>query len=467
MMSKIKEESEECSTSQLEWFSVAPTQTAIERSSDVEHQSLTSLKENSCVEFFVPAATEEYFDLENSRLYTKCRIVSEDGTAIDGDAVVAPINDLHNGLWNNVEFYLNDRLVSHSNNTHGYTSTISHLAHDSEESLNSERAMRLIYKDTPSQMDTTEARRANPNNLIAGHDIERRVAGATVTYARYAADANLGNHGLYQRYCTSRLSQEIELLGPLRIDMFEQERYLPSGVNIKLRFHRQKSAYTLMSAQDDYKIEILDCFLLMRKVRPSPGVQLGHHDALLKTPAKFPITRKECKVMSVATGLRDFKKDSLFLGQLPKMVIVGMVDSDASAGISTKNPYNFKLNDVNHMQLFADGEPVRTRPLRPKAGDHNYMHCYETLYRGLNRMDGEKSSIIKRVDWDKGYSLFAFDLTPDMDADDHYPLIKHGNLRLEIEFGTALAEPISILVYAEFDNIIEITLDRHVQIDYV
>ena len=82
-------------------------------------------------------------------------------------------------------------------------------------------------------------------------------------------------------------------------------------------------------------------------------------------------------------------------------------------------------------------------------------------------MDGEKSSIIKREDWDKGFALFAFDLTPDMDADDHYALIKHGNLRLEIEFAQALERTIEVLVYAEFDNIVEITSDHHVGFDHV
>ena len=345
---------------------------------------------------------------------------------------------------------------------------ISHLIHDSEESLLSERAMRMLFKDTPKQMDVFDPRQSNPNHLIPGFDIERRVAAnGDVTYHLIDAAVNTGNHGLYQRYCLSRLSQEIEMIGPLRIDMFEQERYLPSGVSIRLRFHRQKNLYTLMSEDPDYKIDIMDAFLLMRKVRPSPGVQLGHHDALLKMAAKFPITRKECKVVSVAAGLRDVKKDNLFLGQLPKRVVVAMVDSDAFAGVQNKNPYNFKHNNVSHIQLYTDGEPVRSRPLRPVIGSRNYLHCYETLYRGLNRMDGEKSSIIKRVDWDKGYSLFAFDLTPDMDAEDHYALIKHGNLRLELEFAAALADPVSILIYAEFDNIVEITADRHIQIDYV
>ena len=155
---------------------MAPTQTVIEKSSDIEHQSLTSLRDNASIEFFAPAATEEYYDLQNSRLYIKCRILRNNGQAITADDVVAPINDLHNSLWSNVELSLNDRLVSHSNNTHGHTSMISHLIHDSEESLLSERAMRMLFKDTPKQMDVFDPRQSNPNHLIPGFDIERRVA---------------------------------------------------------------------------------------------------------------------------------------------------------------------------------------------------------------------------------------------------------------------------------------------------
>ena len=472
-MGSIREGSGECSTSPLEWFSMMPTQTAIEKSVDIEYQSLVPVTGRNALEFFVPGSTELYLDLKNSKLYVRYKIVKQDNANLAVTDVVTPVNDLLNSSFKNVELYMNDRLMSHSNNTHGYTSMIDHLIHDSEESMHSERAMRLIYKDTAGQMDVTEAREPNTENLVPGLDMEFVAGNAQATPAipdtyRVIPEATvLGNNGLYKRYLHTRESQAVEVLAPLRIDMFEQERYIPSGVSIKLRFHRQENAFVLMAANDRYKLVIEDALLLIRKVRPSPGVQLGHHDALLKTPAKFPITRKECKVLSVAAGLRDVKKDNIFLGQLPKRVVIGMVDADAFAGVINKNPYNFKHFNARHMQLFIDGDPARSQPLKPVMGNGQFVHSYETLYRGINRLDGEKGCIIKRQDWSRGYSLCAFDLTPDMDADDHYALIKHGNLRLEVEFEDALASPISVLIYAEFDNVVEITADRNIQVDYV
>ena len=463
-MSLIDDNSEECCTSPLEWFKIMPTQTTIEKSIDVEQQSLTSLRDGATIEFYVAASNDEYIDLENSRLYVKCKVTRDDGTPLQAADVVAPINGLFNSLWKNVELDLSNKLISHSSNMHGYVSMISHLIHDSEESAESERAMQLLYKDTPSQMDAIECRRSNSAGVIAGFDM---VEGADGAFAMVADDAALGNNGLYKRYMMTRLSQSVEMLGPLRIDIAEQERYLPNGVSMKLRFHRQKNSFLLMAAEEStFKVVVEECCLLVRKVKPSPGVFVGHQEALSKQPAKYPITRKECKSITVPTGLRSVKRDNLFLGQLPKRVVVAMVDSAAAAGAYNRNPYNFKTFNINHIQLYTDGEPVHAQPLTPDLAKNSYLQCYESLYRGLNRLDGEKSNIIKRVDWDKGYALFAFDLTPDMDAEDHYSLIKHGNLRLEINFSTDLPNPIDVLMYAEFDNIIEITNERNVQHDY-
>ena len=68
-------------------------------------------------------------------------------------------------------------------------------------------------------------------------------------------------------------------------------------------------------------------------------------------------------------GLQNFHTDSIFQGQLPKRLVVGMVDGDAFAGVYNKNPYNFKTMNVNFMQLYSNGEPVQVRPLKPNIAD--------------------------------------------------------------------------------------------------
>ena len=476
----IREGSEECSISPLEVFDIPPTQTAIEKSYDVEYLPTSALQEGGVVEFYIPASNEDYVDLKNSKLYIKAKITNDVGGDLDNNVDVAPVNNFLQSMWSNVELMLNDRLVTHSNNVHGYTSMLSHLLHDSDESLASERPMQMVYKDTPGQMDATNVKKPNETNLIAGFSFRQETAIAAgeeegalpvlgVRLARVPEDENVGNNGLHKRFLQTQGSKAFELYGSLRLDLFEQLRYLPNGISIKLRLHQQKRAFSLMSPNNDtaYKIKLLNASFILRKVKPSPGVLLGHADGMTKAPAQFPIVRKECKSFAIPAGLAQFKQDNIFLGQLPSTVVLAMVTGRAFSGSLEQNPFNFQHFNVNLVQLYADGEPVRSRPFRLDMETGSYVESFCSLFSGMSKFDGDRGSIIKYEDWPRGYSLFAFSLSPDAQCDDHSSLIKHGNLRIEVQFAQALEDPIQLLVYAEFDNIIKIDSDRQVLVDYV
>ena len=47
-----------------------------------------------------------------------------------------------------------------------------------------------------------------------------------------------------------------------------------------------------------------------------------------------------------------------------------------------------------------------------------------------------------------------------------FQLIKQGNLRVEIHFAEALIATINVIMYAEFENVIEIDRNRQVVFDY-
>ena len=78
-----------------------------------------------------------------------------------------------------------------------------------------------------------------------------------------------------------------------------------------------------------------------------------------------------------------------------------------------------------------------------------------------------KIANIDYEDYKGGYCFWGYDLTPDQAADQsHLHPIKTGNLRLELQFATSLDKTINVLVYAEFDNLIEINGLREVTTDY-
>ena len=99
-------------------------------------------------------------------------------------------------------------------------------------------------------------------------------------------------------------------------------------------------------------------------------------------------------------------------------------------------------------------------PLKIEDGDTTI--CFQTLCYGLHRLEQESGSIIKREDWSKGYALLAFDLTADFNHGDHYYLVDHGKVKLEMEFFNKLTQAINILILSQFDNVIEIDKDRNI-----
>src|SRR5204862_4300142 len=208
----------------------------------------------------------------------------------------------------------------------------------------------------------------------------------------------------------------------------------------------------------------------VRRCKVSPTVLLAHNRALQTATAKYPITRVEVKTFTLPAGIRNKTLDNVFLGQVPKRIIVGMVTNAAYNGDFKKNPYNFQHFKTNFFSLYVDGEQVPSKPLQPhyEAGKGKYVMAYHSLFSGSGIQFSNSGLLINRDDYDDGYCLMAFDLTPDLSASDttHWNLVRNGSVRMELGFDDALDETVNCLVYAEFDNVIEIDRHRNVNVDF-
>ncbi|XP_067406036.1 uncharacterized protein F54H12.2-like [Emydura macquarii macquarii] len=207
--------------------------------------------------------------------------------------------------------------------------------------------------------------------------------------------------------------------------------------------------------------------LFVKKVRVAPGVRLGHAEALLTANAKYPVDRVGMKVFSIPAGSRVSNQENLFLGQLPKTLVLGFVDNDAFSGNYAKNPFHFKHYDINFVALYVDGEQIPTKPLQPDFEAGRCVREYMNLVQTAGKHMKDRAPLIDRVEFAQGYTLFAFDLSPDQECADHYSLIKTGNLRAEIRFAKALTATVNMIVYGAFDNVIEINQRRNVLFDYM
>ena len=91
-MAFVHKDSYECLMSELDLFSVPPTQTSVENDTWVEYHPLTTVGDGSPIEFDISGTGEDYIDLGNTMLYVQAKITKQDGTHLDANDPVGPVN---------------------------------------------------------------------------------------------------------------------------------------------------------------------------------------------------------------------------------------------------------------------------------------------------------------------------------------------------------------------------------------
>lgn len=430
-MSFLHNHSCECVKSELDLFALPSTQTSIESGQWVHYKPISSLSDDGPIEFQVPGTGDDYIDLSHTLISIKAKITQTDG----GEAVdVAPVNNWLHSLFSQLDVYLNQKLVSPPNNTYAYRAYIENLLNYGPAAKQSHLTCGLWYEDTPGKMESTDDT----------------------------------NEGFRKR--KNLAINEIEMIGHLHSDIFNQEKFLINGVTLGVKLVRSREAFNLMATKADakFKVTINDASLIIRRARINPTVLLAHEKVLASTTAKYPITRAEVKVLTIPCDVQGKTLDNIFLGQVPKRCIVGFVNNSAFNGNLTSNPFNFDNFKISSFSLYVDGQQVPTKTLQPSFNNNVYTTTYQTLFSGTGIHFLNEGNSISIENYARGNCLMAFDLTPDLSANSssHWNLIRHGSVRLEVRFETALTKTINCLVYAEFDNVIEVNKNRDVNVDY-
>lgn len=423
----------ECSKSELSLFSLPPTQTHIENGQWNLYKPISSLVDEAPIEFVIPGQGDEYIDLSHTLLNIKVKITNIDGTALVAadDNTVGPVNNFMHSLFSQIDVYLNQKIVSSASNAYPYRAYFENLLSYGPAAKSSHLTTVLWYKDTPGHMEVAD------------------------------------NTGFTKRCSFTNRSRICEMIGHVHVDICNQEKFLLNGVELKFRLIRARDSFSLLGA-DGCKVQISEANLFVRRVKVSPTVLISHAKTLEKTTAKYPITRAEVKSNTVSAGVRSASLDNVFNGQLPTRIVVGMVSNTAFNGAYASNPFNFQTFGLDFASFHIDGQQIPGVMLTPNFQSGEYIRSFHTLFSGTGVHYSDSGNDISREDYNNGYALMALDFTPDLEAHikSHWSLVRHGSLRLEVRFKEALGAPITIVTYAEFDNVIEIDKNRSVIVDF-
>lgn len=121
----------------------------------------------------------------------------------------------------------------------------------------------------------------------------------------------------------------MDLLGPLRSEIFFCERLLLNSVDLRIKVIRSSDPFSLMGGRDsEFSLKTLSASLFVKKVTVSPAVQLGHAAAMMKGNALYPLSRVCVKTYYIPENSGICNQENLFLGTMPKYLILGMIHHD-------------------------------------------------------------------------------------------------------------------------------------------
>ena len=221
-MSFLHPQCSECTKSELDLFSIPPTQTSITGGQWIEVRPLSSLAGNGPIEFQLSGAGDDYTDFSHTYLRVTVKVIKGDGGNTSDDDVVAPVNNLLHSLFSQIDLYLNDTLVTVSHNTYPYRAYLENLLSYGQDAKESQLEAEGYFQDAAGAFD------AVPRSTLPSP-----------------------NYGMRYRRDLFRESGLVELIGHPHLDLFHQPKLMLNNVDMKLRLIRSKADFHLQHSDDE------------------------------------------------------------------------------------------------------------------------------------------------------------------------------------------------------------------------
>jgi hypothetical protein len=403
----IIKNSEECGKSELDLFSIPPTQIAVEEGFYDEILPHPNFRQGT-IQFEIKADNEHYIDLSETELWmmlTLCKKDTEEKIK-DYKAFGLANNTMHS-IFSQLQISVNNVEIENSNSCYSYRSYFENLLCYGDEAKKTFLAPELFVKDTAGNMDSLFM------ETKTGEVTEDKL-----------------NQGMIARMKKFAAGNAVQVRGPLHADFFKSYRYLLPSVSVQIKLSRHEPKFYIMAEQDpNAHVVVTEAFLRVRRNRVNPSVYANHLMMLEKQTAKYPLDRVLMKSVILPFSSNIATITNIFNGILPSRVCVAFVTTAAAIGGWKLNPFNFQNFGINYMRLKLGARAAPySNGLRMSFPQSQYLQGYNTLFQGLNGGPND----ITYEEFAKGYAVYSFSLSPDGCHSNHYNILKVNFVILEI-----------------------------------
>jgi hypothetical protein len=430
---KIDAESVNSITSALDFFTVPPTNVSISAAKTFEILTSNPLSDRPF--HFKIFSSDNYIDLSKCYLLTEWRMRKKGPAGTPVDLVdtdnVATIQLFGNTFIKNVRMSIGGREVYNSNSLQAYKSYMTH---------------ELSYSPTAKKSHL---------NAAGYHYCDK---GALLE----DDDGYKGRKALFNK---SRVAQ---FMAKLDLDICNQSLLLINHCEVDVEITPCDGPFMLMAPgwdkQTEYQMDLLAMKLYVKKVSLTDGLALDIARKLETKPARYALRRTMMKSVFVPEGHYQFNAN-LFLDQIPRRVVLGLVSNGDFIGDITRSPFNFQAFDVREISITANG---RSHPQAPyQLGPGKLTRPFNDMNDAIGFSGSLEGNGITLKQYGKTHCFYVFNLTNS--GDDQagmFDLIQMGSTAVEIKFNKATpASGLMLIVMAEADMLFMIDRNRTIATD--
>ena len=358
---------------------------------------------------------------------------------ISGGALVSIVNNAAHSLFESIDVYLSNKQITKTDKHYGYIALIQTTLSSTKDAMDNYLRLSGWSKDTAGQMDSVTA---NGN------------AGWAARKNMFKGDAD---------------SPTLEMICRLHHPLFFQEKVLPTQVTMKVVMKKKDDSFLMKHEAGAFTLKITEAILMVQKVQTVPSIQNTYIQMMEEGhPIPYFLKTPSINYLTIEANQTQYMRDNLFLGRLPRKVVLCMVETEAYQGARNKNPYNFQHFGLTEVCMYKDGVPFPRPRIRMDVAAHECADAYHHFMASLDGAYSKWGPNITLEEYKNGYFFISYNMSPDQLGSVHPGSLHNANsnIRLEMKFKAALPQNVTLIVYSEEEHLMEINRDRRVTVNF-
>ena len=426
----------EAMSGKLDLFTSTPVEMHIQDISHVVYEC-TGMDTRGPYQFRIDPIPNHFIDLSTLRLFGKYEVenIEDPGEGKGVGTSTTTVNLTPQSLFSSINTYLNDHMVSEiwtpAMQYKAYIETL--MSYDENAGKTHLKAQQWTLDPAGDFDDVTKV----------------KTAGGRADYI---------------------LTKPVDFSMPLHEDLSTCPKYIPPHVEVKYRLTRSPDSFCLLQKYEEQasalktasplcKINITELKLEVRKIKVDPAL-CNTIDARIRSGGmpQFPFIKSEIHTRQINSGQSLFNSHLLLVGDdLPRSLVVGLVEQRAFNGDRFKNPYNFQHFDIEEAWLSANESMKPMDHYRFDFTNKHYRRGYRQLMDNTGIMNSRETNMITPKLYEGGCFFLAWDLSECLNYHKHIPL--QGRIDVHLKFRNSLAHNVTMICFVTKHD--TLFFDRH------